>query len=315
MENEEYRISIFLTEQPNELNLEAAPWPNNIILNKSFKQQFSSWTNSVSNDVDVDWTEQLSILNEIADLITSRLTLQEIIAVIYQNVNKLIDAYQFCIGIYDEKEGLIHYKGMIEDGKRLPDFTVEALDDGRLASWCIRNKQDIYMNDFDREYKRYLPVKPQPLMGIKPKAALYTPLIMNEEIAGLVVVRTIRKNVYQPHHLYILKTVGNFVVRALELARISAIPFVQGQGRTKEWRWNQPEALSVKSKKGLLALTGREKEVLFLLVTGLPNKAIAKKLFVSAGTIKTHTLHIYQKMDVGNRSSAILKAVELGWVV
>src|SRR6185369_912244 len=105
-------------------------------------------------------------------------------------------------------------------------------------------------------------------------------------------------------------TVGNFVVRALELARISAAPFVQGKGRTKEWRWNTMEELPARSKKSLQLLTEKEKEVLFLLVTGLSNKEIAEKIFVSAGTIKTHTLHIYQKMDVGNRSYAILKAVE-----
>jgi len=284
-------------------------------LNKSFKQQFSAWTNSVTRDTDIDWTEQFSILNEIVDLITPRLSLPEIIAVIYQNVNKLIDAYQFCIGIYDEKEGVIHYKGMIEAGKRLPDFTVDALDEGRLASCCIRNKQDIFMNDFDREYKKYLTTKPDPLFGIKPGAALYSPLMMDDAIAGLIVVRTVHKNVYQPHHLYLLKTVGNFVVRAMELARLSAEPFAQGAGRTKAWRWNNPELLTAKSKRALLMLTAREKEVLFLLITGLQNKAIAQQLFVSAGTIKTHTLHIYQKMGVANRSSAILKSVELGWVI
>ena len=283
-------------------------------MNKSFTQRFSSWTSNLSIDAP-DWTGQLRILNEITELITPQLSIREIIAVIYQNVNQLIDAYQFCVGIYDEKEGLIHYTGMIEDDKPLPDFSVDALDDGRLASWCIRHEQDIYMNDFDREYKRYLPVKPQPLAGIQPKAALYTPLKLNDKIVGLVVVRTIHKNVYQPHHLYLLKTVGNFVVRALELARMSASPYVKGTGRAKEWRWNQQVELAATAKKQLQLLTEREKEVLLLMVTGLPNKEIAEKLFVSAGTIKTHTLHIYQKMEVANRSSAILKAVELGWVV
>jgi len=50
------------------------------------------------------------------------------------------------------------------------------------------------------------------------------------------------------------------------------------------------------------------------LATGLPNKAIAEKLFVSPGTIKTHTLNLYLKMDVANRTSAIMKAVEWGWI-
>jgi DNA-binding CsgD family transcriptional regulator/transcriptional regulator with GAF, ATPase, and Fis domain len=284
-------------------------------LDKSFKYKFSSWTKSIANNTDVDWTEQLRILNEIADLITPSLSLEEIIASIYQNLNQLTDAYQFGVGIYDEKEGLIHYKGMIENGKRFPDFSIDALDDNRLASWCIRNEQDIFMNDFDREYNKYLPVKPQPVTGIQPKAALYTPLKLNNKTVGLVVVRTVHKNVYQPHHLYILKTVGNFVVRALELARLSGKPFVQGTGRTKEWRWNNIEQMPVKSKKQLSMLTEREKDVLLLLVTGLPNKTIAERLFISADTVKTHTLNIYRKMETGNRSSAILKAVELEWII
>jgi DNA-binding CsgD family transcriptional regulator len=285
------------------------------ILNKSFQKEFLSWTNNISKENDVNWFDQLRILNEITDLITPALSIREIIAVIYQNVNQLMDAYQFCVGIYDEKEGLLHYTGMIEDGKVLPDFSVDAADDGRLASWCIRHEQDIFMNDFDTEYSKYLRVKPTPLTGIQPKAAVYTPLRFNDKIVGLVVVRTIYQNVYQPHHLYLLKTVGNFVIRALELGKISAASFVQGKGRTKEWRWNSTDQLAGSSKKVLESLTEREKDVLFLLVAGMPNKQIAEKLFVSAGTVKTHTLHIYQKMDVENRSSAILKAIEWRWII
>jgi len=144
---------------------------------------------------------------------------------------------------------------------------------------------------------------------------LYTPLKLNDKVVGLVVVRTINKNVYQSHHLYVLKTVGNFVVRALELAKKSGTPFVQGAGRTKEWRWNDTKLLPIKPKRLLSMLTEREKDVLLLLITGLPNKSIAEKIFVSAETVKTHTLNIYRKMEVGNRSSAILKAIELGWVI
>jgi len=282
---------------------------------KSFTHKFSSWTETIAREAEVDWTEQLRILNAIAELITPQLSLEEIVEAIYQNVNQLMDAYQFGVGIYDEKEGLIYYKGMIENGKRFPDFSFNALDSGRLASWCITHEQDIFMNDFDNEFARYLPQKPQPLAGIEPQAALYTPLRINDKLAGLIVVRTIHKNVYLPHHLYILKAVGNFVVRALELANISSMPSVRGIGRTKEWRWNNSDDLTVNSKKILNTLTGREKDVLFLLLTGSSNKKIAQTLFVSADTIKTHTLNIYRKMNVGNRTSAILKAVELQWVL
>ena len=280
---------------------------------KSFSVGFASWNNSVTKLSDINWTEQLRILNDVADLITPELSLEDITATIYLNVNHLIDAFQFAVGIYNEKEEVISYKGMIEDGKRIPDFSVDAFADNRFASWCIRNDREIFMNDIESEYGKYLKYKPIPLAGSDPKAALYVPLKLHNKVVGLITVRTIRKNMYQQHHLYILKTVGNFIVRALELANISSKPFVKTEGTTKQWRWRSEEDLLPASKKALKLLTEREKEVLFLLVTGLPNKSLAKKLFVSAATIKTHTLNIYKKMDVVNRTSAILKAMEWGW--
>jgi len=280
----------------------------------SFTRSFSSWSNSVANTAVIDWTEQLRILSEVADLITPELTLEEITVAIYSNVNHLLDAFQFAVGIYNEKEGTVTYKGMIEDGKRIPDFSVDALATNRLASWCIRNEAEIFMNNLDVEYSNYLSHKPVPLAGCNPKAALYVPLKLHDKVVGLITVRTIHKNVYQQHHLYILKTVGNFVVRALELAKIFSKPFVKTEGTQKEWRWCDEQDLTPRSKKALQQLTEREKEVLFLLVTGLSNRALAERLFVSPGTIKTHTLNIYQKMEVTNRTSSILKAVEWGWL-
>jgi DNA-binding CsgD family transcriptional regulator/transcriptional regulator with GAF, ATPase, and Fis domain len=282
---------------------------------KSFISGFASWNNAVTKLSDIDWTEQLRILNDVTELITPELSIEEITATIYMNVNHLIDAYQFAVGIYNEQEGIISYKGMIEDGKRIPDFSVDAIADNRFASWCIRNDSEIFMNDIDIEYSNYLKYKPVPLAGSDPMAALYVPLKLHNKVAGLITVRTIRRNVYQQHHLYILKTVGNFVVRALELAKISSKPFVKADGMKKEWRWCNEDKLTTASKKALFLLTAREKEVLFLLITGLSNKALAKNLFVSPVTVKTHTLNIYQKMEVVNRTSAILKAMELGWIL
>ena len=203
---------------------------------------------------------------------------------------------------------------MIEDGKRIPNFSVDAMADNRFASWCIRNEVEMFMNDIDSEYVKYLKFKPVPLTGSNPGAALYVPLKLHNKVVGLITVRTIRKNVYKQHHLYILKTVGNFVIRALELASVSARPYSKTEGSLKEWRWCNEESLPLSSGKALKRLTEREKEVLFLLVTGLSNKALAERLFVSSVTIKTHTLNIYAKMDVANRTAAILKAVEFGWV-
>jgi LuxR family maltose regulon positive regulatory protein len=58
-------------------------------------------------------------------------------------------------------------------------------------------------------------------------------------------------------------------------------------------------------------LTSRELEVLALLDRHLTSKEIAAELVISYGTVKTHTLNIYRKLDVHKRREAIAKAKEL----
>jgi len=59
-------------------------------------------------------------------------------------------------------------------------------------------------------------------------------------------------------------------------------------------------------------LTGREFEVLKLIVLGKSNTEIAKELIVSVHTAKAHVCSILQKMSVGDRVQAAVKAVREG---
>jgi LuxR family maltose regulon positive regulatory protein len=59
-------------------------------------------------------------------------------------------------------------------------------------------------------------------------------------------------------------------------------------------------------------LTERELEILSYLPTRFTNVELARRFFVSVNTIKTHMAHIYRKLDVTTRDSAILRARELG---
>lgn len=53
------------------------------------------------------------------------------------------------------------------------------------------------------------------------------------------------------------------------------------------------------------SLSSREIELLELLATGATNKQLAQSLFISEATVKTHLVHIYQKLNVTNRTAAI----------
>ena len=61
-------------------------------------------------------------------------------------------------------------------------------------------------------------------------------------------------------------------------------------------------------------LSPREGEVLELLVDGLVISQIARRLFISESTAKTHVANIYEKLGAGNRAQAVMAAVRLGLV-
>jgi DNA-binding NarL/FixJ family response regulator len=59
-------------------------------------------------------------------------------------------------------------------------------------------------------------------------------------------------------------------------------------------------------------LTGREEAVLQLVVDGLCNKAIAARLGVALGTVKTHLKAIFDKLDVATRTQAVITVARRG---
>jgi len=61
-------------------------------------------------------------------------------------------------------------------------------------------------------------------------------------------------------------------------------------------------------------LTDREKEVLELVATGITNREVAQKLFISVNTVKVHLRNVYTKLGADSRTEATMIAVREGWV-
>jgi DNA-binding NarL/FixJ family response regulator len=65
---------------------------------------------------------------------------------------------------------------------------------------------------------------------------------------------------------------------------------------------------------GPWSLTQRELDVLQLLAEGATNSEISARLFISPKTTKNHLAAIFQKLDVTNRTHALVRAVVMGLV-
>ena len=75
------------------------------------------------------------------------------------------------------------------------------------------------------------------------------------------------------------------------------------------------ETQDVSDEENLLNyLTQREEEVLDLLTQGITYKGVAQKLFISETTVKTHVNNIFQKLQVNDRTQAVLYALNNGFL-
>jgi two-component system response regulator DegU len=71
---------------------------------------------------------------------------------------------------------------------------------------------------------------------------------------------------------------------------------------------------TIEIRRPLHLLTRRECEVLQLLADGKSNRAIGETLYISEKTVKNHVSNILQKMNVNDRTQAVVLAIKNGWV-
>lgn len=93
-----------------------------------------------------------------------------------------------------------------------------------------------------------------------------------------------------------------------ELLGVVRAPLLAALQRTRDRR-RARDNLSVASRGGLVDLTDREARVLQLAALGRTNTAIAHALDVSPRTVAKHLEHIYRKLDVTSRTSAVFTAL------
>lgn len=72
------------------------------------------------------------------------------------------------------------------------------------------------------------------------------------------------------------------------------------------------DRLATRERSPRSSLTPRELEVLQLVATGSSNREIGQELMLSEATVKSHLVHIYDKLGVRSRTSAVASARDLG---
>lgn len=178
--------------------------------------------------------ENTKLLSQIAEDISSSLSVETIISKLYDNVNKLVDATMFGIGVYNPENNNLEFKGFVENDEIMPDFEYQANDPNRLAAFCFTNERDIVINDYSVEYKNYIKGMKAPVSGKDSASIVYIPLYANDKKIGVFTVQSFEKDVYSDYSFNILKSLAVSIGIALDNANLYQNLEEKVKGRTLE---------------------------------------------------------------------------------
>ncbi|NBB77200.1 MAG: GAF domain-containing protein, partial [Bacteroidetes bacterium] len=148
-------------------------------------------------------TEQLS---KIGRTITSTLSVDEIIQTTYENVNELMDAEVFGVGILNREKNRLEFPATTEKGKILKPYSHQ-LDDEKIV-----------IGDYEKEYRNYISKIADPIRGENPESIIYLPLVHKGETIGVLTTQSFEKNAYSEYHITLLQNLANYAAIALDNA-------------------------------------------------------------------------------------------------
>jgi two-component system response regulator DegU len=115
------------------------------------------------------------------------------------------------------------------------------------------------------------------------------------------------RSVVQGHAYIHPKVTGKLINQLRRMTYLDEMGIVSGAAAAQE-----PGVKFVAGDES--PLTRREAEVLRLMAEGKSNKLIGEYLFISEKTVKNHVSSILQKMEVDDRTQAVIQSIKYGWV-
>ena len=164
--------------------------------------------------------KQVLVISEIGQHITANLNLDAILETLHGAINKIMDAPSLLIALMNEEEHTLDYRLVIVQGARREPFRC-ALDQDTMGAWCVRNRREIVIGEFEAEYDRYVSA-PDPIVcnGRQEKSLVFLPLLVDAKVVGMVSVQSHISHAYDKRKVEALRAIGGYLAIALENARL-----------------------------------------------------------------------------------------------
>ncbi len=170
-------------------------------------------------------------ISEIGKEITNNLNIKEIVKTVHNQVNTLMNAYSFVIGIFNENSKQIEIYG-VENSELLPYKFYNVLDTNQLAVICFTQKKEIVINNFNFEYQNYLSTEFFQPRSTPKLSIIYLPLIQNDTVLGVISVQSPKTDAYSNYHVFMLRNIA--IYSAIALSNGMAFTKIEEQKRQIE---------------------------------------------------------------------------------
>lgn len=165
--------------------------------------------------------KNISIISELGQRITSTLNLDEILDILCNSVRTFVSIATFGIALYDEENGLLKYNYYNEDNKII-DMADASIDSkSSIAAYCLRNKHFVVINDIQSEYSKYVEDSNylhNYTSRIIINSAVYFPLIIDNNLLGVMTAQSIERGAFKTIHIEMLKALSAYASIAVNNA-------------------------------------------------------------------------------------------------
>lgn len=164
--------------------------------------------------------------------IISNLDEEGVFSVLANEIKETVSSDIIQIACYDESEGFFSYKISLENGKRIY-VEPSPIEGNTFAGYCIRNNKEIFINDMENEYYRYVKDFNHYIERIRtlqtycedeavdeiPGSAIFIPVNFRDKVIGVISTQSFKKNAYTLDDLNSLKVISTYAGIAINNAR------------------------------------------------------------------------------------------------
>ena len=123
----------------------------------------------------------MQMLSKIGQDIISNLTISTVVDSAYENINSLMDATVFAIGIFEEEKETLMYS-IMERGVKFEEARITIHSDEKPGAWTFNNRKEIFTNDWKHDYKNYIKGDLSAVQGEICDSMIYLPLFIKEKL-------------------------------------------------------------------------------------------------------------------------------------